>query len=521
MDIITVFGTVVGGSNPSGRTKTSIMASKIAGNSTIPQEITAIIETLEKAGFQAYLVGGCARDLFLGRTPKDWDITTNAKPEAIQALFTKTVYENAFGTVAVINEATEDPTLKNVEVTPYRLESQYSDRRHPDSVKFSDKIEDDLERRDFTVNAIALSLSNGAIKDIIDLYGGFADIKDRTIRTVGKPQDRFNEDALRMMRAIRFSVELGFTIEEETFSAIRSLHKTIEAISIERVRDEFVKILMSPSPKRGIELLQEVGILKYFIPELEKSIGVTQNQAHAFTVWEHLLRSLQHAADQNWDLDTRISALFHDIAKPETRRLSRETSQPTFYGHEVIGSRETRRILERLKFSRVTIEKVTKMVRWHMFFSDTGTITLSAVRRMIVNVGKDNIWDLMNLRICDRIGTGRPKADPYRLRKYKSMVEEALRDPISVAMLKIDGKKIMEVGNIPAGPKIGLVLNALMEEVLEDPKLNTAEYLEKKTLALLAMPEKALQELAEKGKERKGEAEEKDLEVIRKRHHVE
>ncbi len=496
------------------------MTSKIAGNNVIPQEITTIVETLEKAGFQAYLVGGCARDLFLGRTPKDWDITTNAKPDQIQALFVKTVYENTFGTVAVINEATEDPKLRNVEVTPYRLESGYSDRRHPDSVKFSEKIEDDLQRRDFTVNAIALSLSNGAIKDIIDLYGGFADIKDKSIRTVGKPQDRFNEDALRMMRAIRFAVELGFTIEEDTFSAIKSLHATIQEVSTERIRDEFVKIIMSPSPKRGIELLQEVGILKYFIPELERSIGVTQNQAHAFTVWEHLLRSLQHAADENWSLDIRLSALFHDISKPETRRVSRGTSQPTFYGHEVVGSRETRKILERLKFSRVTVEKVTKMVRWHMFFSDTGTITLSAVRRMIVNVGQDTIWDLMNLRICDRIGTGRPKADPYRLRKYKSMVEEALRDPISVTMLNIDGKRIMEIAQIPAGPKIGMVLNALMEEVLEDPKLNTAEYLEKKTLALLAMPEKALKELAEKGKERKDEAEEKDLEVIRKRHRV-
>ncbi len=496
------------------------MTSKIAGNNVIPQEITTIVETLEKAGFQAYLVGGCARDLFLGRTPKDWDITTNAKPDQIQALFVKTVYENTFGTVAVINEATEDPKLRNVEVTPYRLESGYSDRRHPDSVKFSEKIEDDLQRRDFTVNAIALSLSNGAIKDIIDLYGGFADIKDKSIRTVGKPQDRFNEDALRMMRAIRFAVELGFTIEEDTFSAIKSLHATIQEVSTERIRDEFVKIIMSPSPKRGIELLQEVGILKYFIPELERSIGVTQNQAHAFTVWEHLLRSLQHAADENWSLDIRLSALFHDISKPETRRVSRGTSQPTFYGHEVVGSRETRKILERLKFSRVTVEKVTKMVRWHMFFSDTGTITLSAVRRMIVNVGQDTIWDLMNLRICDRIGTGRPKADPYRLRKYKSMVEEALRDPISVTMLNIDGKRIMEIAQIPAGPKIGMVLNALMEEVLEDPKLNTKEYLEKKTLALLALPEKALKELAEKGKEKKGEAEEKDLEIIRKRHRV-
>lgn len=496
------------------------MPTKIVKNSPIPREIVSIVETLEKGGFQAYLVGGCVRDLFLGRVPKDWDVTTNAHPEQIQGLFVKTVYENVYGTVVVIDETTEDMTLRNVEVTPYRLESGYSDRRHPDHIKFSDKIEDDLQRRDFTSNAIAVSLSGGAIKDIIDLYGGFADIKDKTIRTVGKPEDRFNEDALRMIRAIRFAVELGFTIEKGTFAAIKSLSTTIKEVSGERIRDEFVKIVMSPSPMKGIELLEETGLLKHFIPELEKAIGVGQNQAHAFTVWEHLLRSLQHAADSKWGLEIRLSALFHDIAKPQTKGVSRVTGQPTFYGHEVVGSRETRKILERMKFSRVIIEKVTKLVRWHMFFADTGTITLSAVRRMIVNVGQENIWDLMNVRICDRIGTGRPKADPYRLRKYKSMIEEALRDPVSVGMLKIDGKKIMEVAKINAGPKIGLVLNALMEEVLEDPDLNTERYLEERTVKLLQLPEKELKALAEKGREKREEVDEEHLKEIRKKHFV-
>lgn len=496
------------------------MPTKIVKNSPIPEGIVNIVETLEKGGFQAYLVGGCVRDLLLGRNPKDWDITTNANPEQIQGLFPKTVYENVYGTVVVINEAVEDISLRNVEITPYRLESGYSDRRHPDHVKFSNKIEDDLKRRDFTTNAMAVSLSDGAIKDIIDLYGGFADIKDKTIRTVEKPQDRFNEDALRMIRAIRFAVELGFTIENETFAAIQALNTTINDVSRERIRDEFIKIIMSPSPMKGIQLLEESGLLKHFIPELTKSIGVEQNQAHAFTVWEHLLRSLQHAADNNWGLEIRLSALFHDIAKPQTKGVSRVTSQPTFYGHEVIGSRETRKILERMKFPSAIIEKVTKMVRWHMFFADTGTITLSAVRRMIVNVGKENIWDLMNVRVCDRIGTGRPKANPYRLRKYKSMIEEALRDPVSVGMLKIDGRKIMSVGNIPAGPKVGLVLNALMEEVLDNPKLNTEEYLEEKTRKLLELPEKELQVLAEKGREKMEELDEEGLKKIRDKHFV-
>ncbi|MES2215740.1 MAG: HD domain-containing protein [Patescibacteria group bacterium] len=492
----------------------------MAQNSPIPREVVDIVETLEKGGFEAYLVGGCVRDLLLGRNPKDWDVTTNATPEQIQSLFVKTVYENVYGTVAVINEATEDMTLRNIEVTPYRLESEYTDRRHPDTIKFSNKLEDDLQRRDFTVNAIAVNLSNGAIKDIIDLYGGFADLKDKTIRTVGKPEDRFNEDALRIMRAIRLAVELEFTIEKPTFEAIQSHSGFIKDISIERIRDEFVKVILSPNPKKGLELLHETGILKHFLPELEAAIGIEQRGVHIYDVWEHLLRSLQCAADKGWPLDIRLAALFHDIAKPKTREFSREANAYTFYGHEVVGSRETSKILTRMKFSRVTIEKVTKLVRWHMFFSDTEQISLSAVRRMIANVGRENIWDLMNVRICDRIGTGRPKENPYRLRKYKSMVEEAMADPVTVGMLKIDGKKIMEVGNTQAGPKIGFVLHALLEEVLEDPKLNTEEYLQSKTLELLKLSDKELANLGAEGRKKKEEAQEEEIEKIRSKHHV-
>jgi poly(A) polymerase/tRNA nucleotidyltransferase (CCA-adding enzyme) len=493
---------------------------KMAQNSPIPGEVVSIIETLEKAGFQAYLVGGCVRDIFLGREPKDWDITTNATPEKIQGLFPKTVYENIYGTVIVINEETTDETLKNVEVTPYRLESDYTDRRHPDQVKFSDTIDADLKRRDFTVNALAVSLSKGAIKDMVDLFGGLNDIKDKTIRTVGAPVDRFGEDALRMMRAIRLAVDLDFTIEKDTFAAIQSHNKLIKEISIERIRDEFVKILISPEPMKGIVMLHESGLLKHFLPELEKAIKVDQKGTHIYDVWEHLLRSLQLTADKNWPLDVRLAALFHDIGKPQTQRLSRETDKYTFYGHEVVGSRETRKILERMKFSRATIEKVTKLVRWHMFFSDTEQITLSAVRRMIVNVGKENIWDLMNLRVGDRIGMGRPKETPYRLRKYESMIEEALRDPISLAMLKIDGKRIIEVCKIEPGPKIGFILHALFDEVLDDPKLNTADLLEKRAIELAALPDKELARIGKEGKERKVEEDTKNVGKIRKKYHV-
>jgi len=496
------------------------MGVKMAQNSPIPAEVTYVAETLEKAGFEAYIVGGCVRDLLLGRVPRDWDLTTNAKPEQIVSLFPKTVYENTFGTVAIVNENATDERMKIIEVTPYRVESNYSDKRHPDKVEFSTKIEDDLKRRDLSINAIAASLSKGAIKDIVDLYGGFSDLNDKLIRTVGSPADRFNEDALRLIRVIRLAIELGFKIEDSTYKAIQSHNSLIKDVSMERVRDEFVKLIMSDEPKRGIEMLEDSGILKHFIPELEKGIGVTQNQAHAFDVWEHLLRSLQHAADKKWDLEIRLAALFHDIAKPQTKGVSRETGQATFYGHEMKGYYETRKILERLRFSRATIEKTCKLVRWHMFFSDTETITLSAVRRMIVNVGQENIWDLMNLRICDRIGTGRPKENPYRLRKYKAMIEEALRDPISVKMLKIDGKGVMEVTKIPPGPKIGAILQALFGEVLDDPKLNNEGHLEKRAIELAALDNKELAPLVEKGRVKGAEKEAENIGEIRKKYFV-
>lgn len=493
---------------------------EVGKKTTIPQEITSVVEILEKGGFEAWLVGGCVRDLFLGRDPKDWDITTNAVPEEIISLFPKTFYENSFGTVGIVNETTEDETLKIVEVTPYRLETGYSDLRHPDQVTFSKNLADDLRRRDFTVNAIAINLSKGAIKDISDPYDGIKDIKDRVIRTVLNPNDRFGEDALRIMRAVRLATELGFTINNDTKMAIQSHSDKLKSISAERIRDEFVKILMSKEPKKGLEMLYETGILHIILPEIARSKGVGQNQAHAFDVFEHLLRTLQHSADKNWPLDIRLASLFHDISKPETKDVSHETRQITFYGHDVIGSRVTKKILERMKFPQKMVEKVVKLVRWHMFFSDTQTITLSAVRRMVNNVGKENIWDLINLRLCDRIGTGRPKENPYRLRKYQAMIEEALRDPISVGMLKIDGKKIIDITHETPGPRIGYILHALLEEVLEDPKLNTEKYLVQKTLDLAKLSEKELKKLGEKGKEAKEAVEEENVGEIRKKHYV-
>ncbi len=483
----------------------------------IPKTVSRITEGLEKAGFEAYLIGGCVRDLFLGKTPKDWDVTTNAKPEQIIELFPKTFYENEYGTVGVVNEGESDPTLEIIEVTPYRIEEAYSDSRRPDSVSFNATIEDDLKRRDLTMNAIALNISKNTV---IDPFGGRADIQKGLIRAVGEPKERFSEDALRMMRAVRLHAELGFTIEEATKEGIKDSAELLKKIAKERIRDEFVKTIMSDNPMEAIAVSQNLGVLEYIVPELLDSIGIEQNQAHAFDVWTHLLKSLQHSADKKWPIHIRLAALFHDISKPETRRRSKEKDEWTFYGHEVVGARKTATILKNLKFSKELTDQVVKLVRWHMFFSDTEQITLSAVRRLISNVGKENVWDLMNLRVCDRIGTGRPKENPYRLRKYKAMVEEAMRDPVSVGMIELDGKDIMDITGIPASPKVGQILHALLEEVLENPELNKKDTLSKKAIELAVLSEEELKKRGDSGKEKREDEEKKILKSIRGKYKV-
>ena len=491
----------------------------------IPKEVLEVSQKLKSAGYEAYLIGGCVRDILIGRKPADWDVTTNAKPEEIIKTFPDTFYENVYGTVGVKNENATDETLKVVEVTPYRLEAEYSDNRRPDSVTFSDKLEDDLKRRDFTFNAIALNIDGVGKEEgfykgqIVDLFNGQEDLNNKILRTVGNPHERFQEDGQRILRAVRIGNYVGFEIDSETEKALAEESHLLKNIAKERIRDEFVKIIMSPEPAQGIKMCQKFSLLKYIIPELEKTIGIEQGGAHKFDVWEHSLRSLQHAADRNFTLEVRLSALFHDIGKPKSRRAG-EKKEWTFYGHEVIGARMTEKILLDLRFPTKVIEKVTKYVRTHMFFADTELISLSAVRRIVARVGKDNVWDLMDLRACDRIGMGRPKEDPYRLRKYHAMIEEATRAPISVGMLNIDGKKIMEVAKEAPGPKIGFVLHALLEEVLDDPKLNTEEYLNKRASELIQLPEKDLREIGEEGKKKKEEENEEEVKIIRKSHKV-
>ena len=483
----------------------------------MPVEVSRITSKLSDAGFEAWIVGGCVRDLLLGRKPKDWDITTNANPEQIQGLFKNTFYTNEFGTVGIVNDDATDPNVKVVEATPYRTEGKYTDARRPDSVQFSPHIEDDLKRRDFTINAMAYNPATGKL---LDLYGGIKDTSAGVIRAVGIASERFAEDALRIMRAIRISAELGFSIEPETREAMRVSAGQLAKISKERIRDEFVRILNSAKPMNALILAQSIGILQYIAPELEKGMGVEQNQAHSFDVFEHNLRALQHAADKNWSFEVRLAALFHDIGKPASRRWGDEKHDWTFHGHDVVGAKITKKALEALKFPRETIDTAQKLVRWHMFFSDPDKITLSAVRRIINNVGKESIEDLVQLRICDRIGTGRPKEQPFRLRKYQAMIEEALRDPISVSMLAVDGKDVMEITGEKAGPRLGWMLHALLEEVLEDPKLNTKDYLASKLLEYAKLSDKDLMKLGEQGRDKKDELESKDIKEIQKKYFV-
>lgn len=483
----------------------------------VPNEVSRITETLKKRGFEAYLVGGCVRDLISGQKPKDWDVTTNAKPEEISGLFLKTFYENEYGTVTVVNEETTDDTLRHIEVTPFRLEAKYSDQRHPDQVTWSDKLEDDLKRRDFTINALAYDEVKG---QIIDPYGGQKDLKDKLVRAVGQADERLTEDPLRIMRGIRLANQLNFAIESETAVSIQKNAYLLDKISPERIREEFIKIIMGKEPMIGLVLANKLGALKYVVPELEEGVHMKQNGDHTYDVWEHTLRVLQHSADKKYPLHVRLGALFHDIGKPRTRRWSDEKKDWTFYGHDVVGARITKQVLDRLKFSRKITEEVVKLVRNHMFFTDIDKITLSAVRRTIRNVGREEVWDLMAVRMCDRIGMGRPKESPYRLRKYESMIEEALRAPTSVTMLKINGADVIRETDLKPGPKIGFILHALLEEALEEPEKNNHEHLAARAKELAALSDEDLKKLGEKGKEKREEIEQEEIGKIRSKYNV-
>ena len=480
----------------------------------VPKTITEVAKQLNKKGFDAYIVGGCVRDLILERKPTDWDLTTNATPEEIQEIFEHTVYENTFGTVGVVCDKEKDPSMKVIEVTPYRKEGKYEDGRRPTEVSFDATLSEDLKRRDFTINSLAY---NPVTEELVDEHGGIQDLTKGNIQTVGNPEDRFGEDALRLMRAVRIANQLEGKIEEKTKKAIIKKGSALKDIAVERIRDEFVKIIESDTPGKGVVLLHETGLLQHIVPELEEAVGIEQNQAHSFDVFEHLVRTVEHAGVKKLSKSLRLAALFHDISKPETRRHEPKKNDWSFHGHEVVGARKTKKILERLRFSSEKVEAVSLYVRWHMFFSDPDAISLSGVRRMVARVGEQGMWDLIDLRICDRIGTGRPKEEPYRLRKYQTLVEEVLRDPVTPKMLAIDGSVILNELKEKPGPRIGNLLHILLSEVIEDPTKNTKEKLMERAKELLKLPDEKLKKLGEEGKIKKFEENEKEIAEIRKK----
>ena len=484
----------------------------------IPKEVNLVLEELIKAGFEAYAVGGCVRDSIKGIKPRDWDIATNARPDQIAKLFPKSFQDNDFGMVTILTDS-DDKTLKEIQIMPYRAESTYSDKRHPDKISWVKTIEQDLARRDFTVNALALAETKGKTK-IIDPFGGQKDLVKEIIRAVGNPEERFAEDALRMMRAARFAVTLGknWKIELKTEKTIKKNAADLKLISQERIRDEFLKIIMSDRASQGVELLRTLGLLAFITPELEEGFKVSQNKHHIYDCYEHNLRSLAYATEKNYNQNVRLAALFHDVGKPRTKRG--EGDNATFYSHEIVGAKMARQILRRLRFGNKDIDKVVKLVRYHLFYYDVEEVTESSVRRLLRNAGVENIEELLQVRYCDRIGSGCPKAEPYKLRHLKYVMEKVSQDPITVTNLAIGGEEIMNILKIQPGPKIGRILDILFAEVLEEPKKNNKAYLQERVEELGKLKERVLADLAGKAKNEREEVIMKRDEMTKKKYWV-
>jgi len=472
----------------------------------IPEKVFFCLDNLQKQGFEAYIVGGCTRDFLRDKSPADWDLTTNATPEEIQKVFNnlkiKTFYENDFGTVGVAFPQKND-NFEIIEITTYRKEAIYSDSRHPDKVTWSKTIEEDLKRRDFTVNAIAMTIKNRSEIEIIDLFDGQKDLKNQIIRAVGTAKERFSEDALRMMRAVRLKTTLGenWTIEEKTKQAIKDSAFLLEKISKERIRDELVKIINSENAMHGIESLRNKGLLTYIIPELEEGFEVDQNKHHVYDCYKHNLECLNYSAKKGFNFHVRMASLLHDIGKPRSKRG--EGVNSTFYNHEIIGAQMTKKVLDCLRFPKKDIIKITNLVRYHLFYYNVDEVGESSVRRLIKNVGLESVEELLQLRMADRIGSGCPKAEPYKLRHLKYMIEKVSKDPVSVKMLKINGQEVMDTLKIKPSPKVGMILDVLLEDVLKEPKNNKKSYLNKRLKELGKLNEEELNSLAKEAKEEK------------------
>lgn len=431
-----------------------------------PQSLRDILSELGRRGFKAYAVGGGVRDLLLEREVKDWDVATDATPSEVQEIFPHTVPTGIeHGTVTVIADE------RSFEVTTFRRDSEYIDARHPKEVFFSKDIGEDLARRDFTVNAIAYQPVHDEVKAA---EGALRDLEARTIRTVGDPVERFREDGLRPLRAIRFACQLDFDIDEGTFHSIPGVLDRVSLVSQERVRDEIVKILECEKPSRGLDLMHQSGLLAMFLPELDSSRGIAQNEFHAYDVYWHSLCTCD-AVPGDKPL-VRLAALLHDIGKPSMKE-DRE-GRVTFYNHQHVGAEMTAKIIDRLRFSSAQREYVVKLVDNHMFDYHSDW-TDGALRRFVRRVGVDAIADVFDLRIADYLGNGLRQGFPHYLDEMRARIDRILEedDALSEADLEVDGNDVMKELGIGRGKAVGAALRELLELVLDDPRLNKREEL--------------------------------------------
>ena len=439
-------------------------------------DVERIARTVTEAGFECYMVGGSVRDLILGLPVYDFDFATNARPERVMKLFRRVVPTGIkHGTVTVLLGD------NSYEVTTYRADGKYLDGRRPDTVSFSETLEEDVQRRDFTINGLAYDVM---AEKVIDLTGGIIDLRAGIIRTIGDPMDRFGEDGLRTYRACRFAAKLGFEIEEGTFEAIGKTLDVAAKVSVERVKDELVKLLETEKPSVGLEYMRKSGLMELFLPELARCYGVEQNKYHLYDIYYHSVYSCDAAPRGSYPI--RLAALLHDIGKLPTIRQG-DDGENTFYNHEVVGSRMTRKIMTRLKFSNEDIQRVMNLVNNHMFHY-TDEWTDGAVRRFMRKVGMENLDDLLVLRRADREGNGMRGGLPAPIRELQKRIDKVIEDEnaITVKDLNINGHVVMEEFNLTPGPMIGRILNQLLELVLDDPEVNQGDILLEKAREIFA-----------------------------------
>lgn len=431
----------------------------------IPEKVNQVVNTLTEAGFEAYVVGGCVRDAILGRTANDWDITTNAKPEQVKALFPRTVDTGIqHGTVTVLIGK------EGFEVTTYRIDGEYTDSRHPKEVIFTPSLLEDLKRRDFTINAMAYNEKEG----LVDAFDGLGDLERRQICCVGNPEERFTEDALRILRAVRFSAQLDFSIEPATKEAISRFAPNLSRISAERIQAELVKLLSSPHPEVW-RTVYETGISAVILPEFDACMRTAQNNPHhCYTVGEHTLQALTQVEA---DKVLRLAVLLHDIGKPGTRTTD-ENGTDHFYGHGEVGEEMAGRILRRLKFDNDTRIRVKRLVKVHDYMQIEPT--RKGVRRAVFKIGEETFPDYLKVRRADILAQNPAMQQEKlkRLEQIEALYQEVLKEKecLSLKELAVTGKDLIEAGVSP-GPQLGKLLNQLLEQVIEHPEYNTKEYL--------------------------------------------